>query len=325
MIEKVITLENVSLVDFLGIENNNIKEVASAFPGSRIVSRGNEIRIKGSTSEIIKIQDILNSLLDHYHQYGKVTQSTVQDYIQRDEEEAAPAQPMPPVPEPDVLLYGTKGIVIKAKTVNQRTLVESAAQHDLVFAIGPAGTGKTYISVALAVKALKDKEVKKIIITRPAVEAGENLGFLPGDLKEKIDPYLRPIYDALDDMIPPEKLKYYLENRVIEIAPLAYMRGRTLHNAFILLDEAQNTTTMQMKMFLTRMGPQSKVIVTGDESQIDLPRQQKSGLIETLHVLRNVNGIGFVRLDTRDVVRHRLVKEIINAYARNDAEQKTTS
>ncbi len=320
MVEKVITLENVSLIDFLGIENNNIREVAAAFPGSRIISRGNEIRIKGSTVEIVRINDILNSLLEHYHKYGKITQENVHNYIQQDTDADLPA-----AAEPEVLLYGSKGAAIKPKTENQRKLLESAAQHDLVFAIGPAGTGKTYISVALAVRSLKNKEVKKIVITRPAVEAGENLGFLPGDLKEKIDPYLRPIYDALDDMIPPEKLKYYLDNRIIEIAPLAYMRGRTLHNAFILLDEAQNTTPMQMKMFLTRMGPNSKVIVTGDQSQIDLPRNQKSGLIESLHILQNVKGIGYVKLDAKDVVRHRLVREIINAYAQSDAENGNRS
>ncbi|MDO1448738.1 PhoH family protein [Rhodocytophaga aerolata] len=316
MVEKVITLENISLIDFLGVENNNIKEVAAAFPSSRIISRGNEIRIKGSTPEIIKINDILNSLLDHYHKYGRVTQENVLNYIQKDEVNVQHTN------EEDILLYGTKGSVIKPKTANQKTLVESADQHDLVFALGPAGTGKTYISVALAVKALKNKEVKKIIITRPAVEAGENLGFLPGDLKEKIDPYLRPIYDALDDMIPSEKLKYYQENRIIEIAPLAYMRGRTLNNAFILLDEAQNTTPMQMKMFLTRMGPNSKVIVTGDRSQVDLPRHHKSGLVEAIKVLKNVKGIGFVELDAKDVVRHRLVKEIIQAYDQAENEEK---
>lgn len=317
MVEKVITLENVSLVDFLGVENNNIKEVAAAFPSSRIISRGNEIRIKGSTPEIIKINDIMNSLLDHYHKFGKVTQENVQNYIQQDEE-----TPSHSLPEDGILLYGAKGAAIKPKTANQKTLVESAAINDLVFAIGPAGTGKTYIAVALAVKALKNKEVRKIIITRPAVEAGENLGFLPGDLKEKIDPYLRPIYDALDDMIPAEKLKYYQENRIIEIAPLAYMRGRTLNNAFILLDEAQNTTAMQIKMFLTRMGPSSKVIVTGDRSQIDLPRNQKSGLTEALHILKEVKGIGFVELDAKDVVRHRLVRDIINAYDQVENGQK---
>jgi phosphate starvation-inducible protein PhoH and related proteins len=213
-----------------------------------------------------------------------------------------------------VLVFGTRGFKISPKTKNQKTLVEAVDANDLVFAIGPAGTGKTYISVALAVRALKNKEVKKIIITRPAVEAGENLGFLPGDLKEKIDPYLRPIYDALNDMIPTEKLRYYRENGVIEIAPLAYMRGRTLNDAYILLDEAQNTTPMQIKMFLTRMGPESKVIITGDKSQIDLPRNQRSGLIDALDVLKEVKNIGFVELDDRDVVRHKLVKEIVKAY-----------
>ncbi|MCX8491509.1 MAG: PhoH family protein, partial [Cyclobacteriaceae bacterium] len=213
-----------------------------------------------------------------------------------------------------IILYGTKGSPIKPKTVNQQKLVQSVKDNDLVFALGPAGTGKTFVSVALAVRALKNKQVKKIIITRPAVEAGENLGFLPGDLKEKIDPYLRPIYDALNDMVPFEKLKYYLEREIIEIAPLAYMRGRTLHNAFILLDEAQNTTAMQMKMFLTRMGPESKMIVTGDTSQIDLPKNQSSGLKEAVRILNQVNGIGFVELSGRDVVRHKLVRDIIEAY-----------
>lgn len=216
----------------------------------------------------------------------------------------------------DVLLFGNKGIVIKVKTPNQRKLVEAANSNDIVFAVGPAGTGKTYTAVALAVKALKNKEVKKIIITRPAVEAGENLGFLPGDLKEKIDPYLRPIYDALDDMIPAEKLKFYIENRTIEIAPLAYMRGRTLNKAFILLDEAQNTTSMQMKMFLTRMGIQSKIIITGDQSQVDLPKNQVSGLGEAARILKGISGIAFVELDGSDVVRHKLVKAIIEAYGK---------
>lgn len=308
MVEKIITLENVSLTDFLGVENKNIRKIASAFPESKIVSRGNEIRIKGSTPEIVKINDILNALLDHYHKYGKLTEDNVQNYI--DDED----QPAPSEYDEDILLYGTRGAVIKPKTPNQKKLVQSASENDLVFAIGPAGTGKTYISVALAVRALKNKQIKKIIITRPAVEAGENLGFLPGDLKEKIDPYLRPIYDALYDMVPSEKLKFYEENKVIEIAPLAYMRGRTLQNAFILLDEAQNTTAMQIKMFLTRMGPNSKVIVTGDRSQIDLPRNHKSGLVEAVEVLKDVKGIGFVQLEGEDVVRHRLVKEIIKAY-----------
>ncbi len=312
MIEKVVTLDNISLIDFLGVANKNIDSLAAAFPKSRIVSRGNEIVLKGSTSEIIQIDDILNSLIDHYHKYGRVTEENVQNYIAKEAETTLPVNG--DASSEDVILYGTKGTSIKAKTVNQAKLVEQVQTNDLVFALGPAGTGKTYISVAMAVRALKNKHVKKIIITRPAVEAGENLGFLPGDLKEKIDPYLRPIYDALGDMIPYEKLQYYMEREIIEIAPLAYMRGRTLNNAFILLDEAQNTTPMQMKMFLTRMGPDSKMIVTGDTSQIDLPRNQRSGLKEAIRILTDVKGIGFVELSEKDVVRHRLVREIIDAY-----------
>lgn len=317
MLEKIITLENISLVDFLGIENKNIKTLSDAFPDSKIVSRGNEIRIKGTAPQILKINEILNSLLSHYHEYGKISHDIVSDMITEEEmvqEEKAPGS---------ILIHGTRGNRIAPKTHNQKLLVKTAEKNDLVFAIGPAGTGKTYISVALAVRALKNKEVKKIVITRPAVEAGENLGFLPGDLKEKIDPYLRPIYDALNDMIPSEKLKTYNESGVIEIAPLAYMRGRTLNNAFVLLDEAQNTTPMQIKMFMTRMGPESKVIITGDRSQIDLPRNQKSGLIEAIDILKEVKGIGFVELDDKDVVRHKLVKDIIRAYKRYD-EHNTT-
>ena len=308
MVEKLITLENIAMVDFLGIKNENINELAAAFPKSKIISRGNEILIKGNAYEILQINDVLNSLVQHYHKYGKVTHDNVQTYLEK-EQSFLHAED-----EDEVIVYGTRGNVIKAKTPNQKALVKAIQNNDLVFAVGPAGTGKTYVSVAMAVKALKNKEVQKIIITRPAVEAGEHLGFLPGDLKEKIDPYLRPIYDALYDMVPSEKLMFYQEKRVIEIAPLAYMRGRTLNNAFVLLDEAQNTTAMQMKMFLTRMGPNSKVIVNGDHSQIDLPKHQKSGLIESLGVLSNVKGIARVDLSGDDVVRHRLVKEIIKAY-----------
>ena len=309
--EKSITLDSISLIDFLGIENKNINELASAFPRSKIVSRGNEILVKGEAVDIIQITDILNSLMDHFHQFGKITEENVRGYISQEKQDFATDD------EADgILLYGTKGSPIKVKTVNQQKLVQSIRDNDLVFALGPAGTGKTYISVAMAVRALKNKQVKKIIVTRPAVEAGENLGFLPGDLKEKIDPYLRPIYDALHDMMPFEKLKFYMEREIIEIAPLAYMRGRTLNNAFILLDEAQNTTPMQMKMFLTRMGPESKMIVTGDTSQIDLPANQRSGLKEAARILNNVVGIGFVELNERDVVRHKLVRDIIEAYNR---------
>lgn len=307
MVEKIITLENISLLDFLGVENQNISELSNHFPSSKIISRGNEIRIKGQSKEIIRINDILNSLLNHYHKFGKVTKDNVKSYLERDTLDDL-------FTNENVLIYGTRGFIIKPKTTNQKKLVEAIAKNDLVFALGPSGTGKTYVSVAMAVKALKNKEVKKIIITRPAVEAGENLGFLPGDLKEKIDPYLRPVYDALDDMIPIEKLKYYQEKRIIEIAPLAYMRGRTLNDAFILLDEAQNTSPMQIKMFLTRMGPNSKVIINGDLSQIDLPKHTNSGLKEAVKILKDVKGISFINFSSKDVIRHKIVKEIIDAY-----------
>lgn len=323
MTEKIITLEDVDLLSFLGVDNVTINEIAAAFPQSKIVSRGNEIILRGSISDMVKMGEIIESLLTHFKKYGKLNKDLIEGYIHPSE---APEEetPVHVKEEEDVLLYGTKGVVIRVKTPNQKKLVEAAAKNDIIFAIGPAGTGKTYTAVALAVKALKNKEVKKIIITRPAVEAGENLGFLPGDLKEKIDPYLRPIYDALDDMIQPEKLKFLIESRVIEIAPLAYMRGRTLNNAFVLLDEAQNTTPMQMKMFLTRMGINSKVIITGDKSQIDLPTKMKSGLVEASKILTGINGITFIELDGKDVVRHRLVREIIMAYDKMDAEKELT-
>ncbi len=310
MTDKVFTLEEeISLPDFLGVENGNIKELAKAFPQSKIISRGNQILIKGNVEEIGRISDVLDAMIQHLEKYGRISLDQVRNYIKEDIESANHE-----TADDDVLLIGTKGTPIKAKTANQKKMVEAGKTFDIVFATGPAGTGKTYTAVAMAVKALKEKQVKKIIITRPAVEAGENLGFLPGDLKDKIDPYLRPIYDALDDMIPSEKLKFFIENRTIEIAPLAYMRGRTLNNAFILLDEAQNTTPMQIKMFLTRMGPLSKAIITGDKTQVDLPSKQKSGLSEALYILRNIKGIGFIELDDRDVVRHKLVRDILKAY-----------
>ena len=308
MLEKIFTLENIPLVDFLGTENANINEIMSAFPDTKIISRGNEITIQGAAPQLVKINEVLNSLILHYQKYGNLTRDHVISYL-ADENHLNEGDDLT-----EILVYGTKGIKISAKTPNQKKLVTAVQKNDLVFALGPAGTGKTYISVALAVKSLKNKDVAKIIITRPAVEAGESLGFLPGDLKDKIDPYLRPIYDALSDMVPLEKLKFYQENNIIEIAPLAYMRGRTLNNAFILLDEAQNATQSQIKMFLTRMGPSSKVIVTGDKSQIDLPPRQKSGLLEVLDVLKETKNIEFVNLDERDVLRHRLVKSIIKAY-----------
>ena len=300
-------MENISLVDFLGVDNDNIKAVTDSFPKTKIISRGNEIRIQGSGSEILRVNELFNSLVNHYHKFGKVTSQNVKTYIEQGNMAVELVQE-------DVLIFGTKGTPIKTKSPNQKKFVETVKKNDVVFAVGPAGTGKTYIAVALAVRALKNKEIKRIIITRPAVEAGENLGFLPGDLQEKIDPYLRPVYDALDDMIPSEKLKYYRENRVIEIAPLAYMRGRTLSNAFILLDEAQNTTPMQIKMFLTRLGQNSKLIINGDRTQIDLKPNQKSGLDDAIQILKNVKGIGHVELNEKDVIRHPVVKEIIKAY-----------
>ncbi len=316
MVEKIITLENIPLLDFLGSENENIRQIASAFPQSKIVSRGNEIRIQGRAPEILRINDVINMLLEHFNRFGNITPDQVKEYINLE------GIPFEDSMRNDVILYGNKGLVVKPKSDNQRKLVDAAYKNDLVFALGPAGTGKTYIAVALAVRALKNREVKRIIITRPAVEAGEHLGFLPGDLQEKLDPYLRPIYDALSDMVPSEKLKFYQETRVIEIAPLAYMRGRTLHDAFVLLDEAQNTTSEQIKMFLTRMGPNSKVIITGDQTQVDLPTRQKSGLKEALHVLKDVKGIGVVSLSGKDVIRHKLVKSIIEAYETDEAEKE---
>ncbi|SNS04693.1 phosphate starvation-inducible protein PhoH [Belliella buryatensis] len=319
MVEKVITLENISLLDFLGSGNENIRQIAAAFPQSKIVSRGNEIRIQGRAPEILRINDVINMLLQHFNRFGHITPDHVKEYISLE------GVPFEENQKNDVIVYGNKGLVVKPKSANQRKLVEASFKNDLVFALGPAGTGKTYIAVALAVRALKNREVKRIIITRPAVEAGENLGFLPGDLQEKLDPYLRPIYDALSDMVPSEKLKFYQETRVIEIAPLAYMRGRTLHDAFVLLDEAQNTTSEQIKMFLTRMGPNSKVIITGDQSQVDLPKRQKSGLSESLKVLKDVKGIGVVNLSGKDVIRHKLVKSIIEAYEKSEADKKYES
>lgn len=314
MTEKTIILEDIAPLDFLGIDNQTIREVAALFPSSKIISRGNEILIKGNEPEVAKIDVILQSLVDHCQKFGKISPTVLKNQLGISELNGASSEATQMLDDSDVLVYGNRGMIVKARTENQRKMVTAAQNNDLVFAVGPAGTGKTYTAVAIAVKALKDKEVKKIIITRPAVEAGENLGFLPGDLKEKIDPYLRPVYDALDDMIPPDKLKLMLEARTIEIAPLAYMRGRTLNHAFILLDEAQNTTSMQLKMFLTRMGAKSKTIITGDQTQIDLPKSQTSGLNEGLQILQGIKGIEFVTLDGSDVLRHRLVKDIIKAY-----------
>ena len=314
MLEKIIDLEDINLAEFMGVENANMREISKTFPTSKIIARGNEIVIKGTETEVRQIENTLELIKNQLLRTGKITKDQIGNFINQEKSSVETLL------DDDLILIGTKGVVIKAKTANQIKMVEAVRAHDIVFATGPAGTGKTYTAVALAVKALKDKVIKKIIITRPAVEAGENLGFLPGDLKEKIDPYLRPIYDALEDMIQAEKLKFYLENKTIEIAPLAYMRGRTLNNAFILLDEAQNTTPMQIKMFLTRMGPNSKTIITGDRSQVDLPTKQKSGLSEAIRILGGIQGIGFIELDGKDVLRHRLVRDILEAYQYHESQ-----
>ena len=307
MTEIVLKIDNIPLVDLLGVQNSNIKEISASFPDSKITSRGDEIHIHGKPSEINRIAGLFESLFEHFHKYGEITRQSILDYL-------TPVVVETQSTDKDLILFGKNGQAIKPKSANQAKIVTESEKNDLVFVLGPAGTGKTFVAVALAVRALKNKEVKRIIVTRPAVEAGESLGFLPGDMKEKIDPYIRPIYDALGDMLEAEKLKGFEEKHIIEIAPLAYMRGRTLSNAFILLDEAQNTTPMQIKMFLTRMGQGSKMIITGDTTQIDLPPKQKSGLIEAVEILKNVKGISFVELSGKDVTRHPLVRDIIKAY-----------
>ena len=309
MIEKIISLDNISLVDFLGTQNQNLKKIEESYPKSKIIARGDELKIIGDKIDVKEINELFYLLLEHYNRFGSITEEKIEDYILLENKKHLEERE-----SNDIIVYGTKGNPIKAKTKNQIELVKTIRNNDLCFAVGPAGTGKTYVAVAMAVAALKNKKISKIIISRPAVEAGESLGFLPGDLTEKVDPYLRPIYDALEEMIPAEKLNYYKENNIIEIAPLAFMRGRTLKKAFILLDEAQNTTTKQIKMFLTRLGPQSKMVITGDTSQTDLPHKQKSGLAEATNILKDIKGIGIVKLQQEDVMRHRIVKQIINAY-----------
>tara|TARA_B100000676_G_C17947401_1_gene769998 strand:- start:262 stop:1179 length:918 start_codon:yes stop_codon:yes gene_type:complete len=304
LVEKVINLDDIELVGFLGIENKNIQEIETAFPKTKIISRGNKISIKGNKDQLLEVEKIIRSLVIHYEKFGKIDKKIVLSHIRNGFSNE----------EKEIIIYGSSGKKIIAKTSNQKRIVDLHNKNDLLFVIGPAGTGKTYVSVALGVKALKEKKIKKIIITRPVVEAGENLGFLPGDLQDKIDPYLKPIYDALEDMIPIQKMKKFIENKTIEIAPLAYMRGRTLKNAFILLDEAQNTTESQLKMFLTRLGQNSKMIVTGDISQIDLRKNQSSGLVDAKNKLNNIEGIGFTHLDSSDVLRHSLVKKILDKY-----------
>jgi|TARA_B110000444_G_scaffold112917_1_gene106547 phosphate starvation-inducible PhoH-like protein len=308
--ELIIELSEISPRDFFGHQNINIEKLKELFPKLKIVARGNKIKAYGDQEVLEEFDKRLAMLLDHFSKYNKLDENVIERVLlsrSRDDYET-------PDSSNAVLVHGVNGRKIKPQTANQRKLVQLMFKNDMLFAVGPAGTGKTYTGVALAVKALKEKQVRRIILTRPAVEAGEKLGFLPGDLKEKLDPYMQPLYDALRDMIPAEKLELLIEKGVIQIAPLAFMRGRTLDNAFVILDEAQNTTHAQMKMFLTRMGKNAKFMITGDPGQIDLPRHTLSGLKEALLVLNNVNGVGIIHLDDKDVIRHRLVKKVIAAY-----------
>lgn len=311
MTEIEIPLEDMNPSNLLGVNNSNLKIIQGAFPKAKIISRGSEIKVIGEEAEIKEVETKLKPILAFVAKHGQITATKLADLLNYQPHNEPTIQA---VPEENILVYGTNGKLIRVRTANQRKMVDALVDNDILFAIGPAGTGKTYTAVALAVRALKNKEIKRIILTRPAVEAGESLGFLPGDLKEKIDPYLRPLYDALDDMIQADKLKTYLETRVIEVAPLAFMRGRTLDHAYVILDEAQNATDLQLRMFLTRMGPHAKMIITGDVTQIDLPRNQQSGLPRAAEILKEIKGIGVVNLTMEDVVRHRLVRDIIQAY-----------
>jgi len=312
--EKKITLEAVYPPDIFGLREEKLRLLKNLFPKLKIISRGEELIVIGDDRETLSFEDKFLRMLNHYDRFGKLTEENILEIVAHDDGRVrSPAQEGD---ASELILYGKDGMLIKARTPNQIRMVQRFKTHDLLFAIGPAGTGKTYTAVALAVRALKNKEVKRIILARPAVEAGENLGFLPGDLKDKLDPYLQPLYDALRDMIPPAKLAAFLEDGTIEIAPLAFMRGRTLDNAFAILDEAQNATESQLKMFLTRMGKSAKFIVTGDVTQIDLPRNQVSGLITATNILKRIKGIDFIFLNEKDVVRHPLVTRIIDAYER---------
>jgi phosphate starvation-inducible protein PhoH and related proteins len=316
LLEKIITLEAIDPIELFGVNNKKLSLIAQYFPKLKIVSRGNTIKAIGEDGEIINFENKLNLMIRHFNAYNRLTEGNIETLMGDKGIEMIDAKNTD-----DILVYGNNGLQVKARTANQQKMVEACNQTDMIFAVGPAGTGKTYTAVALAVRALKNREVKRIILTRPAVEAGENLGFLPGDLKEKLDPYLQPLYDALRDMLPAEKLKDYLETGIIQIAPLAFMRGRTLDKAFAILDEAQNSTEPQLKMFLTRMGKSAKFIITGDLTQIDLPKRQPSGLQKAIRILTDVKGISIIRLDERDVIRHELVKSIIKAFEKDEPEE----
>ncbi len=315
MAEKKFTLTNIDPIEIYGSRNSKLDLIKSYYPKLKIIARGGKLTVLGDEVMIEQFETKLQVLIQHFHKYNRLTESNIDRLIMEDHNVVLEL-------DEDVIVHGTHGKLVKARTSNQRKLVDLSYDKDMVFAIGPAGTGKTYTAVALAVRALKNKKVKRIILTRPAVEAGENLGFLPGDMKDKLDPYMPPLYDALNDMIPSEKLKAFIEERVIQIAPLAFMRGRTLDNAFVILDEAQNTTVQQMKMFLTRMGRSAKFVVTGDMTQIDLPNRQKSGLSHSLDLLKDVQEIGMVYLDQKDVIRHKLVMKIIHAYKQEQTKKE---
>jgi len=315
MNERTISIEAYSPLEIYGVNDNNLNLIKKLFPQLKIMARGENIKIAGTEKELKEFERRFSLLLTSFERFGRITENDVMQIMGKENEEVEKQAKSDK--NDDVLVFGREGLLVKARTVNQRKMVKSSDKNDLIFAIGPAGTGKTYTAVALAVRALKNKEVKRIILTRPAVEAGENLGFLPGDLKDKLDPYLQPLYDALRDMLPTQKLLSYLEDGTIEVAPLAFMRGRTLDKAFAILDEAQNTTPNQLKMFLTRMGRSSKFIVTGDITQIDLPPKQESGLVHSQHILKGTKDIDFVYLDANDIIRHKLVIKIIKAYGQN--------
>jgi phosphate starvation-inducible PhoH-like protein len=319
--EAIINLDTVNPIEFFGVNNGKLDLLKKKFPLLKILSRGTQIKLSGAPDQINIAKEKIGLLVQYIERNGQVTEHYLNQIMGVEEAETVDnfAEKHPN----EVLVFGPNGKSVRARTHNQKRMVEASDNNDIIFAIGPAGTGKTYTAVALAVRALKNKHVKKIILTRPAVEAGESLGFLPGDLKEKIDPYLRPLYDALDDMIPADKLAYYMTNRIIEIAPLAYMRGRTLDHAYIILDEAQNATDLQIKMFLTRIGSNAKAIITGDMTQVDLPKNQRSGLEKATRILKNIDGIAHIELDEEDVVRHRLVKAIIRAYDKEKEKEIT--
>lgn len=319
---KEIKLSDFDSTAVFGSNNVHLKTLQLNFPNLKIIARGETISLTGDEFEMGLFEEKLNEMLRIVNKFGTINEAQVEAILRGEFSNPISIQEETKLQTADIILYGNNGKVIRAKTPNQLKMVKALEKNDVLFAIGPAGTGKTYTAVALAVKALKAKEIKRIILARPAVEAGENLGFLPGDLKEKIDPYLRPLYDALDDMIPADKLKSYIETRVIEIAPMAFMRGRTLDNAYVILDEAQNATDLQLKMFLTRMGPSAKFIITGDLTQIDLPKQSLSGLLKAVQILKNIKGIEFAYLNFEDVVRHKLVKDIIKAYEGKPKENK---